>query len=235
MREVEAHWLCARLLDLGPALASPIANIGSSTAEFREVKKPHIQHALFGPLADAGFAVQHIDIKAADGVDLVGDLNDAAFVADLLGRGFRSVICSNLLEHVADRQAIVDICRRVINDDGHILITVPHSYPYHADPIDTGYRPDIADLATLFAGAQCVAGEVLNGGWLVAQATEVIKGDASAQKEAVAATKAQMSQILVQEYQAQLILAAMKDVGVKKNGTVISQLRTQLTKKDAGN
>ena len=95
--------------------------------------------------------------------------------------------------------------------------------------------PPLALLFSMVKGSAKTLQAPNNGGWLVVQATEVIKGDASAQKEAVAATKAQMSQILVQEYQAQLILAAMKDVGVKKNGTVISQLRTQLTKKDAGN
>jgi uncharacterized protein YndB with AHSA1/START domain len=33
---------------------SPLLNLGSSTREFREVAKPHIQRALFGPLAAIG-------------------------------------------------------------------------------------------------------------------------------------------------------------------------------------
>ncbi len=95
--------------------------------------------------------------------------------------------------------------------------------------------PPLALLFSMVKGSAKTLQAPNNGGWLVVQATEVIKGDASGQTEMLAANRAQMSQMLAQEYAAQLVLAAAKDVGVKKNDGGIAELRARLTKKDAGN
>jgi peptidyl-prolyl cis-trans isomerase D len=71
-----------------------------------------------------------------------------------------------------------------------------------------------------------------NRGWYVVQLTEVIKGDASGNKELLAARKQEMSQLLQQEYGAQLIAAAAKAVGVEKNEDGIKELRARLTNRD---
>jgi hypothetical protein len=44
------------------------------------------------------------------------------------------------------------------------VVTVPHSYPRHGDPIDTLYRPTPAEAATLFPGATLVAAEIIDTG-----------------------------------------------------------------------
>jgi hypothetical protein len=148
---------------LAQRAASPLLNLGSSTGYFREVAKSHIQAELFGPLAVAGVQIFHSDLKQADGVDLAGDILDPAVRADLRARGFKCVLCSNLLEHVRDRAAVAAACEEVAGPTGLILATVPSSYPYHADPIDTGYRPSPADLAALFAGSAPLLTEELLG------------------------------------------------------------------------
>ena len=51
--------------------------------------------------------------------------------------GFRCVLLSNLLEHVQDREKLASSCEEIVGTGGLILATVPSSYPYHADPIDT--------------------------------------------------------------------------------------------------
>src|SRR4051812_24687708 len=135
---------------LAQRAVSPLLNLGSSTRAFREVAKPHIQDELFGPLAAAGVQVFHCDLKQADGVDLAGDILDAEVRAGLRSRGFKSVLCANLLEHVRDRAAVAAACEEVAGPGGLVLATVPSSYPYHADPIDTLYRPSPAALAALF-------------------------------------------------------------------------------------
>lgn len=161
MRIEEARWILDEMLALGPEVASPVANIGSSTAEFRRNIQPHIDQCLFEPLLAAGFTVQHVDIKAADGVDIVGDICDPACLDRLRQLGFRSVICSNLLEHIVARDLFARGCEQILPAGGHILVTVPYSYPYHADPIDTMFRPTVAEIAALFPHCSIAAATIV--------------------------------------------------------------------------
>jgi SAM-dependent methyltransferase len=148
---------------LGQRAVSPLLNLGSSTRAFREVTRPHIHQELFGPLAAAGIDIFHSDLKQADGVDLAGDILDPAVRADLRARRFKCLLCSNLLEHVRDRGAVAAACEEIVGPGGLILATVPSSYPYHADPIDTGFRPAPADLAALFPDSETLLAEELVG------------------------------------------------------------------------
>jgi hypothetical protein len=148
---------------LGQRAVSPLLNLGSSTRAFRETAKPYIHEELFGPLEAAGVHILHSDLKQADGVDLPGDILDPAIRADLRARGFKCLLCSNLLEHVRDRAAVAAACEEIVGPGGLILATVPSSYPYHADPIDTGFRPTPADLAAVFAGSETLLAEELAG------------------------------------------------------------------------
>jgi hypothetical protein len=47
---------------------------------------------------------------------------------------------------------------------GLAFVTVPYSYPYHRDPIDTMYRPSPAELSELFADARLLDGTILGAG-----------------------------------------------------------------------
>jgi hypothetical protein len=161
MFDREAARLCEILL--GQRAVSPLLNLGSSTREFREIAKPHIHRELFGPLEAAGVEIVHSDLKQADGVDLAGDVLDPAIRAGLRARGFKALLCSNLLEHVEDRAAVAAACEEIVGPGGLILATVPCSFPYHADPIDTGYRPSPAELAAAFAGSKPQLTEELTG------------------------------------------------------------------------
>jgi len=148
---------------LGQQAVSPLLNLGSSTRAFRESAKPHIQSALFGPLAAAGVAVVHSDLKEADGVDVAGDILDPAVLAGLKTRGFKCVLVANLLEHVRDPAGVAAACEEIVGPGGLILATVPSSFPYHADPIDTGFRPAAAELARLFGRSELLLAEEIAG------------------------------------------------------------------------
>ena len=152
MRVSEARSVGEALARLGNEAIDPCLNIGSSTGHFREVEQPHVDRHLFAPLRDRGIRIIHADIKAAPGVDLVGDVYDPAFKAQIAAIAPRLVICSNLLEHLTDRDGFLDFCRDVLAPGGHMLVTVPCSYPFHLDPIDTLYRPSPAELVALFPG-----------------------------------------------------------------------------------
>jgi hypothetical protein len=162
-RMFAAEAIRLREILLAREAVSPLLNLGSSTRDFRAVAKPHIQRELFGPLAAAGIAVVHSDLKQADGVDVAGDILDPAVLNGLKARGFRCLLCANLLEHVRDRGAVAAACEDIVGPGGMILATVPSSYPFHADPIDTGFRPSPAELAGLFGRSDPVLAEEMTG------------------------------------------------------------------------
>jgi hypothetical protein len=159
----EAEAIRLREILLAQGEISPLLNLGSSTRAFREQAKPHIERELFAPLGAAGVAVFHSDVKQADGVDLAGDILDPAVRADLKARGFRALLIANMLEHVRDREAVTAACEEIVGAGGLILATVPASFPYHADPIDTGYRPAGPSLAAAFRHSEPVLTEEVTG------------------------------------------------------------------------
>jgi SAM-dependent methyltransferase len=138
---------------------SPLLNLGSSTGHFREVIQPHIERELFAPLREAGVRVVHCDLKEDEGVDFAGDILDPEVIRRLKTGGFKCILLSNLLEHVRDREAVAAACEEIVGPGGFIVATVPSSYPYHADPIDTYYRPSPAELAKTFGRSELLIGE----------------------------------------------------------------------------
>lgn len=157
MFRAEAIRLRRILLDLRGV--SPLLNLGSSTRRFREVIKPHIEAELFAPLREAGVKVVHCDLKEDEGVDFSGDILDPEVMRRLKGMGFKCILLSNLLEHVRNREAVAAACEEIVGSGGFILATVPSSYPYHADPIDTYYRPSPAELASAFGRSERLLAE----------------------------------------------------------------------------
>ena len=155
--QAEAIRLRRILLDLQGI--SPLLNLGSSTGHFREVIQPHIERELFEPLREAGVQVVHCDLKDDEGVDLAGDILDPGVMRRLKTGGFKCILLSNLLEHVRDREAVAVACEEIVGPGGFILATVPSSYPFHADPIDTYYRPSPTELAKTFAKSELLIGE----------------------------------------------------------------------------
>ena len=138
---------------------SPLLNLGSSTRYFRETIQPHIERELFAPLREAGVKVVHCDLKEDEGVDFAGDILDPEVRRRLKGMGFKCILLSNVLEHVRDREAVAAACEEIVGPGGFILATVPSSCPYHADPIDTYYRPSPAELASAFARSEPLIAE----------------------------------------------------------------------------
>ena len=59
-------------------------------------------------------------------------------------------MCCNLLEHVSDRVIVRDAILSILKPRGFIIATVSYRFPYHADPIDTMYRPTVKELIRLF-------------------------------------------------------------------------------------
>jgi hypothetical protein len=161
MRPAEARWIAHQLAELPPDQISPLVNIGSSTREFRERRQPHIEQLIFAPLRARGVEVIHTDLKPDDGVDIAGDLGDPRVQAALRARRPRAALTTNLLEHVPAPAELARAIGALVAPGGVVIATVPRSYPYHADPIDTGFRPAPGELAALFPGFALVHGEIV--------------------------------------------------------------------------
>jgi hypothetical protein len=161
MFEVEARRLSEILL--AQADVSPLLNLGSGDRRLREELKPHIEQELFARSRDAGVTVVHSDLRPGEGVDAAGDILDPTFQETLRAQGFRAVLAANLLEHVRDPAAVAGACEAIVGPGGLILATVPSSFPYHADPLDSGWRPTPEALAALFARSQPLLAEEVAG------------------------------------------------------------------------
>ncbi len=160
----ESQWIGRQLDMLTSEELFPLLNVGSSTLDFRSRVQPHIDQNIFEPLRRRGGKVIHLDIKPEGGVDLVGDLLDPAFREKLRALGVRSAMVSNLLEHVTDRHAI---CRAVLDAlpaGGCLIVSGPFKYPYHADPIDTLFRPTIEEICAYFPGTDLIASAYIDSG-----------------------------------------------------------------------
>ena len=157
----EATWFAKVLSSIPSSSISPMLNVGSSTREFRAIRQPWIERDIFRPLEDQGSEIVHLDLKSAEGVDIVGDIAEPLVRERLNTHRFKSVFCSNILEHVEDRATVCDAILAVVPEGGYIFVSCPFSYPYHADPIDTMFRPDVESLSSIFPGTRVVAGEII--------------------------------------------------------------------------
>lgn len=145
----EAQWV-GKKLQKYLSRGDKVLNLGSSTTELREVTQPHMQEFIFAPAHDYGIEFVHTDISEGNGVDIVGDLTDTAFLRELQHRQWNGLLCCNLLEHIKDRKPIVQAINELLKPGNRLILTVPYNYPYHLDPIDTMYRPTIIELKNLF-------------------------------------------------------------------------------------
>jgi hypothetical protein len=164
MLMTEAKWIGKVLDQLGTEKVSPLLNVGSATSAFRQKVQPWIDQEIFAPLRKRDVLVHHLDVQDGDGIDLRGDLTDDCFMAELCARGYRALLCSSLLEHVLAPAAICVKLERLVPVGGYLIVTVPYRFPYHPDPIDTMFRPELADLARLFPQCRLIHGEVLDCG-----------------------------------------------------------------------
>jgi hypothetical protein len=166
MLEKEAIWLSDVIYSLEANHLFPMVNIGSSNKKFRESEQPWIDRLLFKPAVNKDYTLIHTDIKADEGVDLVGDLHDLAFLETLKSRQIKSVLCSNLLEHVPNRELICQNITAIIPIGGYLIVTVPYEFPLHLDPIDTLFRPDLEELRAAFPDLEFIKGAIVTDGKL---------------------------------------------------------------------
>lgn len=148
---------------------SLVLNIGSSTRHFIEVEQPYIKQNIFDELAAKQCIIKNVDIKHAEGVDLVGDVTDKNFIESLKNLNPAIIICSNLLEHLESRKPFCEGLMQIMNKETLLFVSVPYSFPYHEDPIDTLYRPNLEELQQAFDKLILVEGKIVDCGFYFKQ------------------------------------------------------------------
>ena len=134
-------------LDIGSCI-----NLGSGNVGHLLASKPWVNHHLFLPLAEREVPVVHADLYEYPCVDYKIDLTQPTDF-QVLDRqpGPRLFILGNVLEHIPTQKRLhimKNLTSYMVRGD-HLIVSVPQSYPYHADPIDTGYRPEPPQLMEL--------------------------------------------------------------------------------------
>jgi hypothetical protein len=136
----------SRILAAIPDAALPLLHIGSSTREYRDVQQPYVG-ALFRSLEDRGLVI-HADVKPESGVDIVADFTTKSGSEALRVAGAKSVLCSNILEHLdMDPWEALNRVLDLVAPGGFAVITGPTVFALHPDPIDNGFRPQARDIA----------------------------------------------------------------------------------------
>ena len=93
-------------------------------------------------LESMGFVYSSVDVQQnnTETVDVIAPI-DGPVPESLLTRGpFDFIVCTEVLEHVADWNACFENLTALLAPGGRILITCPHFYPLHEIPFDY-WRP----------------------------------------------------------------------------------------------
>jgi SAM-dependent methyltransferase len=96
---------------------------------------------LRGKLEQLKFQYSSLDLtqNEAGTVEHIGAI-DRELPATLRQQGFDLVICTEVLEHVANWRAAFDNLSNLLNPGGRLLITCPHIWVPHEEPFDY-FRP----------------------------------------------------------------------------------------------
>lgn len=158
---VEAMWLAEKIAAIPDGSIGPVLNIGSGNLAQRTVRYPEANSLLWGPLAERDVPVLHCDIKDEPGVDIVADLTTSTGRDKIAAVSPGLILCNSLYEHLRDPRPVADAITASLRPGGQLLVTVPHSYPYHADPIDTMFRPSPDVLAEMHPGLEVLDAKLL--------------------------------------------------------------------------
>lgn len=125
-----------------------ILDISGGSWFLRRIRQYYIEKYIFN-----NFKKKKIDIKRTD------------FSNDVCLKNFRKigqfdlVFANNLLEHVTNIKSATENISRAVRKGGYLCVSVPHQFPYHPDPIDNMFRPNLKELKALFPNFKIIKGK----------------------------------------------------------------------------
>jgi hypothetical protein len=161
VRAEEAKWIGTILAKFRPRDISPVIELGTTSRRFREETKPHIARNVHFPLEKRGVRIVTTDLFPNEGVDIAGDIFSKDVQEQLVRVRAKCILVCNIFEHVTDVQDFASVCDKLIEPSALAIVTVPYSYPYHLDPIDTLFRPSPAQIAALFPAYNVLESQIV--------------------------------------------------------------------------
>lgn len=138
-------------------------NLGAGNLPSLRKKKPWIDEHIFLPLREKGVQITHCDFVSFPEIDLVVDLtNDSSLRQFEKMNGPKCFLLCNILEHI-ETKSRMEILNNIFHNmcpGDFLLISVPYRYPFHADPIDSGFRPSAAELSSIIDLRYTIAVEI---------------------------------------------------------------------------
>jgi SAM-dependent methyltransferase len=130
------------LKELLPSLRGRVLDVGCGQSPYRFLLSPGAAEYKGIDIPDANnkFDYQNPDVTPFDGETIPFEAN-----------AFDGVICTEVLEHVAHYQRLVDEMLRVTKPGGRVISTIPWSARYHYIPFDF-FRYTPSALRRIFAG-----------------------------------------------------------------------------------
>ena len=138
----ESIWVGEKIDEIILLNSLPILNVGSSTKEYRTQRQSHIQKNIFDLIPNESKNVIHLDMKAADGVDIVGDLYDRNFLEEIKTLKVKCILFNNVLMYLdkKQRKKLSEILNEILEKDGYLIVTNSHVFPPAPDPVESYYR-----------------------------------------------------------------------------------------------
>jgi 2-polyprenyl-3-methyl-5-hydroxy-6-metoxy-1,4-benzoquinol methylase len=109
----------------GGYFQSPVLDVGGGTTQYQKNQSYDMRDIM------SRWNLEYfcLDIEAGDGVDIV---DDACEMIKIPSNNFGTIICTEMLEHVANPFKVIDQCYRVLKPGGVIFMSAPFVYPVHS-------------------------------------------------------------------------------------------------------
>ncbi|MFA5382811.1 MAG: methyltransferase domain-containing protein [Candidatus Micrarchaeia archaeon] len=145
----EIEWVIKKLNSQLNSNFKTCLDIGSESLEYRMKYQPWNQK-FYDYLISKNIEIKRMDANKSVKPDYVQDITKPI---KNIGK-FDIVLATHLLEHIPilELKNTVNNIENLINKNGILIVSVPNCYPYHAFPIDNGWRPIPKELIKIFNG-----------------------------------------------------------------------------------
>ena len=131
----EIEWTKKQFDKYIPKTTRTCIDIGSESEEYRDKLQPWNKE-FYEYLKSRNLKIHTLDLDKKHNPDYVKDISKN------IGKlpKFDIVIATHLLEHVPilKLEKVVKNLEQLVKPKGFLMVSIPHTYPYHARPIDNG-------------------------------------------------------------------------------------------------
>lgn len=142
----ESEWIWENVKPLEISRSFTILDIGSQTAEYRNIKQPFLGN-LYVSLSTFG-RIYTLDMDPLAEPDYLCDIS--LNTSSIPNKQFDLVMACNIIEHIYREKFDCAIRNIASLSNRYLVITSPLYYNWHFQPIDNGLRLTPEEIANLF-------------------------------------------------------------------------------------